>query len=375
MKFRKLGLRLLLFIGALVFSLGLVAKPSVFVFTDINLVGGDPDDRQSLVHLLWYADELDIVSVVPDRWNGKGREACQLVIDAYESDYAKYGFAAKGYPSVEEVSDKITKDEEDAIARLKQAVETMSEPLYVLVWGNMRTLKAALFQYPEIASGIRVLSIGTGLKYGPKDEVPGEDCDVPNWNGPGRNDIYEDPRFAGMWWVESNWTYNGGYPKGHYYLAHGGGGYTGKWIGRKATFLEGGIRVPTILSYPKRLPQNAVRDQIVTAMDWLPTLVDLIGIPRPDVKLDGHSVMPLIENPSAPSKHSVLHFEWRGSWATRVGDWKLIATKDRQSGKITRSLHNLADKAPEVRDYASERPEVVARLTALHETWASDVGP
>ncbi|MCH2387865.1 MAG: sulfatase-like hydrolase/transferase, partial [Opitutales bacterium] len=43
--------------------------------------------------------------------------------------------------------------------------------------------------------------------------------------------------------------HNSGYPIGHYYLAHGGGGYTGKWIGRKGTFLEGGGRVPMIISY------------------------------------------------------------------------------------------------------------------------------
>ncbi len=39
--------------------------------------------------------------------------------------------------------------------------------------------------------------------------MPGEDCTVPNWNGPGRNEIYNDPRFNAMWWLEMNWTYNG----------------------------------------------------------------------------------------------------------------------------------------------------------------------
>jgi hypothetical protein len=29
-------------------------------------------------------------------------------------------------------------------------------------------------------------------------------------------------------------------------MAHGGGGNTGKWIGAKGTFLEGGIRVPPL---------------------------------------------------------------------------------------------------------------------------------
>ena len=41
-------------------------KPRVIITTDINNAGGDPDDKQSLVHVLWYADELDIVSIIPD---------------------------------------------------------------------------------------------------------------------------------------------------------------------------------------------------------------------------------------------------------------------------------------------------------------------
>ena len=44
-------------------------KPQVFIFTDINIDQGDPDDRQTLIHLLWYADEVEIKGIVPDRWN------------------------------------------------------------------------------------------------------------------------------------------------------------------------------------------------------------------------------------------------------------------------------------------------------------------
>ena len=196
-------------VGCLLLLPIMVAQPRVVVLTDINLVGGDPDDRQSLVHLLWYADELDIEAIVPDRWNGRGHDACQLVIDAYEKDYAKHGWADLGYPKVGEVESWIAKDEADAIQRLVRAANDTSSPLYVLVWGNMRTLQAALLKHPEIAGNLRVLSIGTGLKYGPRDEVAGEYCNIPNWNGHGRNEIYEDSRFDRMWWLEMNWTYNG----------------------------------------------------------------------------------------------------------------------------------------------------------------------
>ena len=164
--------------------------------------------------------------------------------------------------------------------------------------------------------------------------------------------------------------HNSGYPIGHYYLAHGGGGYTGKWIGRKGTFLEGGVRVPMIISYPKELPRGVVRHQTITIMDWMPTLIEIIGLPQPANPFDGYSILPIIKSNSATSKHKVLHFDWREDWAVREGDWKLIAKTNRQTGEVNHSLHNLADAKPEVEDYASRMPELVARLQDLHEAWS-----
>ena len=187
------------------------AKPRVFIFTDINIGGGDPDDRQSLVHLLWYADQLEIVGIVPDRWNKKGLEACQMAIDSYQTDFSNFRMESKGYPDPEEMKNILALNEADAAVRFKIAAKasTRKNPLYVLVWGNMNTVGKILLDNPELVDTIRLITIGTGLKYGPKDEVPGEDCEAPNWNGPGRNQIYEDPRFDRMWWLEINWTYNG----------------------------------------------------------------------------------------------------------------------------------------------------------------------
>lgn len=168
-------------------------------------------------------------------------------------------------------------------------------------------------------------------------------------------------------------NHRSGYPKGHPYGASGAGN-TGKWIGHKGQFLEGGIRVPAIISYPGRLPQNQVRDQVVTTMDWFPTILSLCGVAQAAnaPKLDGHSLLPLIESAAAESGyHGVLHFAWRDTWAVREGDWKLIG----RNGKADSTLHRLTDEQPEVMNHAGTHPEVVARLTALHERWAQNVAP
>ncbi len=187
------------------------AKPKVFVFTDINIGGGDPDDRQSLIHLLWYADELDILGIVPDRWNKQGLEACKMAVEAYKTDYQQFDLQQKQYPVPEKIFQLLAETYDDAKDKFINAALLSSEkdPLYVLVWGNMNNAGKILAQNPNLIKRIRLITIGTGLKYGPEDEVPGKECDVPNWNGPGRNEIYNDTRFREMWWLEINWTYNG----------------------------------------------------------------------------------------------------------------------------------------------------------------------
>jgi arylsulfatase A-like enzyme len=167
--------------------------------------------------------------------------------------------------------------------------------------------------------------------------------------------------------------HNSGYAKGHNYGANGGGGNTGKWIGRKGTFLEGGLRTPAVISYPASLPEGAVRDQAVTVMDWFPTILDLCGIDHASVKLDGHSVLPLIKTASAPSAYKVLHFMWQENWAVREGDWKLIRHKPKKDGTEVRTLHNLSEPHPEVRDHAADKPDLVKHLQALHDEFANDV--
>jgi arylsulfatase A len=166
-----------------------------------------------------------------------------------------------------------------------------------------------------------------------------------------------------------------GYPMGHPYGASGAGN-TGKWTGHKATFLEGGIRVPAIISHPARLPQGAVRGQIITAMDWFPTLLELCGIDRASdaPTLDGHSLLPVIASDAAPSGYgNVLHFAWRDQWMVREGDWKLIGKIVPGNTSPKLALHHLGEDKPEAKDHAGEQPERVARLRTMHEKWIAGV--
>jgi len=175
-----------------------------------------------------------------------------------------------------------------------------------------------------------------------------------------------------------------GIPKGVNYCANGGGGFTGKWRGAKAGFFEGGIRVPAIISYPGHFPENETRDQIISCMDFLPTICEITGSPLPNCTIDGHNLLPIVESKNAASKHEVLYFQWRDQWAVRVGKWKLIVKGRDTTGKFSPHpqkeekmespyLANVEEENPEEENYASEFPEVVERLTKLYNNWSKEV--
>lgn len=164
-----------------------------------------------------------------------------------------------------------------------------------------------------------------------------------------------------------------------------GGGSAGPYRGAKFSLFEGGIRVPAVISWPEKLPENQVRDQMATAVDWLPTLLALCGIAQPRHKIDGFDLSGVIESNTAPSPHEAFHWQsGRGmggkpQWAVRAGQWKLIGNPKDTSNKATlskkdqRFLINLSEDIGEMNNVATDHPEIVGRLEQLHENWLRDV--
>ena len=165
-------------------------------------------------------------------------------------------------------------------------------------------------------------------------------------------------------------NHSSGFPKGHYYSAHKGGGNTGKWRGNKGTFYEGGLRVPAIISYPAKLPKGIVRDQAITAADWLPTVAQLCDVDLPKTKLDGQSLLPIIRSAQTPTHHKIMHWQWHVQWAVRKGTWKLLGSRDKP-----RWLGNLDDEQPEAKNYLKEKPDITKDLYELHQQWVKQVTP
>ena len=158
----------------------------------------------------------------------------------------------------------------------------------------------------------------------------------------------------------------------------GGGGNAGPYRGAKGCLFEGGIRVPSIISWPSGIAKGEVREQMATGCDWLPTIADLCDVPLPDkVRLDGRSLSRVLKSAGEPSPHKSFYWQLGDQWAIREGSWKLLGNPKDNSNKAPLGkgdnlfLTNLEKDISEMKNVASDYPETVSRLKALRDEYAA----
>jgi len=143
--------------------------------------------------------------------------------------------------------------------------------------------------------------------------------------------------------------------------------------GSKYNVLEGGIRVPFIMSFPGRFPEGKLLATPISSLDIVPTCLEAarLALP-PDRKLDGRSLYSDLTHPS-PDKmtRGPMFWHFGDEFAVREGDWKLVQTKERPDGV---QLYNLAQDLGEEKNLAEEYPDVFRRLMVLYEAWRDEMG-
>ena len=153
----------------------------------------------------------------------------------------------------------------------------------------------------------------------------------------------------------------------------------------KGTAWEGGVRVPCIMRWPKRIPSEKICSTPAMTIDILPTIAELTGSDLPNHSIDGKSIFPLMKgNPQAKSPHEAYFFYWGADLhAIRKGNWSLHlphsyrSLKD-QPGKdgipskyIQKStgiaLFDLKNDIGQKEDLSEIHPNIVERLKNLGE--------
>ena len=166
--------------------------------------------------------------------------------------------------------------------------------------------------------------------------------------------------------------------------------------GNKFDILEGGVRVPMLMRWPKQIPAGEVYGEMVSSTDVYPTLVAAAGLQMPEGQpTDGVNLLPFINGKNTSKPHEWLCWQNR-SWiprekggpvkprpkvhnsAIRKGNWKLVRMNEKIASKAPPppwKLYDLSKDIGEHKDLSKQHRNVVKELGSLFNKWRSSMHP
>jgi arylsulfatase len=153
--------------------------------------------------------------------------------------------------------------------------------------------------------------------------------------------------------------------------------WTGSALFRRQKFssFEGGIHVPAFANFPGRIEAGSRNGVIGTAMDVMPTFLELAGAEHPAPTYAGRTVEPMQGRSLLPELTGTGELEHDNHWfgvelygnrAIRQGDWKIVWDASALNGERGWALFNLADDPAEQFDLAAAEP---VRFEAMQRLW------
>ncbi|MEM1441874.1 MAG: sulfatase-like hydrolase/transferase [Verrucomicrobiota bacterium] len=164
----------------------------------------------------------------------------------------------------------------------------------------------------------------------------------------------------------------------------------------KYCLMDGGIKVPMVMTWMGKFPAGARVDSVVTHRDLFPSLCEITGV-RSQKPLDGKSLLPLISGDSK-SLHPYPIFWDSGNkmvnWVVLEGDWKLVYREEAKDYEVYQlgedglvqeeflietipagiQLYHLGDDPGEETNLATKHPERVETMQKFYEDWRSQMG-
>jgi arylsulfatase A-like enzyme len=154
---------------------------------------------------------------------------------------------------------------------------------------------------------------------------------------------------------------------------NGGERFADTWpfTGRKTELLEGGLRIPAVISWPGHVPQGRTTDQVAISMDWVPTLLAAGGAaPDPAFPPDGINLLPVLTQNAAPVPRKLFwRYKANAQRAVRDGDYKFLKILDNTF------LFNVVDDPMERANLKERHRDVYDRLVAEWFEWNATMLP
>ena len=154
---------------------------------------------------------------------------------------------------------------------------------------------------------------------------------------------------------------------------NGGERFADTWpfTGKKTELLEGGLRIPAIISWPARIPKGRTADQVSISMDWVATLLAAAGAEGdPDHPLDGINLLPVLTQNAAPIPRKLFwRYKANAQRAMRDGDYKYLKILDNTF------LFNVVEDPLERANLKERQADIYRRLVREWYDWNASMLP
>ena len=155
-------------------------------------------------------------------------------------------------------------------------------------------------------------------------------------------------------------------------------GSAGPFRGRKRSLFEGGIRVPSLLEWPDRIKPGSVTDYPAVTSDYLPTILEVLGIEMPDARpIDGISLMPVIDE-DRKQRPAPIAFETLGGFGlkssrsspkTALIDNRFKLLTDFDPGGKGDMLFDLVEDPGETHNLIGEHLLLIEKMKTTLKVW------
>jgi len=149
-------------------------------------------------------------------------------------------------------------------------------------------------------------------------------------------------------------------------------GSNAPFAGGKYSTYEGGIRMPFMMQWPKKLKAGQVYTRPISTLDILPTVAAACDVSTEGTQaLDGRNLLPYLAGEEKGDPHEALFWKLAAYSAVRIGKWKMYL-KPRDG---TEEVYNLEQDPSEKCDLAKSELGIRQMLRARYDEWEQSLPP
>ncbi|MDD7985299.1 sulfatase-like hydrolase/transferase [Lentisphaera marina] len=146
-------------------------------------------------------------------------------------------------------------------------------------------------------------------------------------------------------------------------------GDTGPFKGNKGTCYDGGVRIPFIIRWPGKVKANYIdQENVISGLDWLPSVCRLVGIEKMPENIDGEDVSKVWLGDNY-KREKPLFWQNNPGLGMRKGKWKYYLVLDKKRKIVGEELYDILNDPAEDENLSAQNPEIAKKLKQRLLAW------